>query len=125
MAFTLPDFNTTFDLWVYPNGPGVGAADLSNIPCQLYRNSRGGDSNTPRAQLRMSTTDALLIAFPPVSGALGNPRIECPSGSGNFYRIDRGEFLHKDFPNEYVQADVTPCNATTPWATIDSDTSLL
>lgn len=121
MAYTLPNFNILCDVWILPAKPADGPPTHVDIPCQLYRNSRLADNNSPRAQLRLSTLSSPLVPTSG-SGAAGNPIVECPSGSGNFYRAERGEFMHRGFPNEYVSVDVTPCQLS--GVRIDTDTTL-
>jgi len=123
MPYTLPDFNLFMDWWDHPDVPVTDPASIEDIPCQLYRNSRGGDTNTPRAQIRISVDWVGILIMPTTSGAAGNPCVECPKGSGAYYRIDRGEWVHRGFPNEYLTCDATPC--TIPGKTaVDSDTDL-
>lgn len=122
MAYTLPDFNLLFDWWDFTHTPSAVGPDQTDLAGQLYRNSRGADTNTPRAQLRVPTSVGTGLANPPTSGGANNPIVECPQGSGCFYRVERAEYIHRGFPNEYVALDVTPCQDT--GARIDSDTDL-
>jgi len=125
MAFTPPVFNLDMDWWNPPPFPSAMPTPAPNFylpEVQLYRNSRNADSNTGRAAIRTSIILLVGLTLPTVAGAAGNPIVECPAGSGAFYRIERGEWMHRGFPNEYISMDATPCfsNGTR----IETDTDL-
>jgi len=121
MSYTLPNFNLIMNWWDNPNMPVVDPPDHDDIQCQLYRPPRS-ETNTALAIIRVPPEYSVL-GFPPVAGVAANPIVECPAGSGAYYRVRRGEWQHRGFPNEYIAIEVNPCHAN--GATIDSDSDLV
>jgi len=100
--YRLPVFNLTLSGWTTPLGPSVVGPDVFDLPCQLYLNTR---------QMAPVDSNDLSDYFPPIGfrypiGA-GVGRlywIECPVGSGVYYRVRWSHEAHKGFPNAYWEA---------------------
>jgi len=125
MAYEPPNFNLTAAFWINPHDPNSSAADFPSVPAQLYRNSRHAD--VPQVYIRIPV-DFANIPFPRDStSASTNPLCECPVGSGSFYLVGRGLWMHRGFPNEYIAVFASPVynDGTIPFPTSVSDADLL
>jgi hypothetical protein len=102
VAFTLPDFNLTMDVWKYPNYPFLGAPDYTTIPCQIYYQSRGMTSSTNASLIRYASASVPVMLVSSV--------IEVPVGSARYYRVEASFWVHRGFPNEYWESEVRSCD---------------
>lgn len=111
MAFTVPTFNLTARLWRnYPtNGvlpPQIAATLTFACQLRLYKTAflvgTAGSASGNVALLCPTHTDIR----PVVSGALAADLVECPLGSGRFYRVSNVDDVAKGFGNEYRLASM-------------------
>lgn len=102
MGYTLPTFNVLCNIW---RGPGhVGAPALSPV-CQLGYPGRGPFQVIPgtlptgqipwflRLPARTDIRDAGVVG--------GGDTVECPAGTGRFYRVQWADDVARGFTNEY------------------------
>lgn len=125
MPYQVPDFNLDAAFWISPANPNSDPADFPSVPAQLYRNSRHAD--VPQVYIRIPASFA-NIPFPRDSTSAGtNPIVECPVGSGAFYLVGRGLWMHRGFPNEYIAVFASPIwnDGTPPFPTSVSDSDLI
>lgn len=105
MPYQVPDFNLTAAVWVPGNDPIGNPPDFPAVPCQVYRNSRSQSGS--QAMLRIPAAFA-SIPLPGDSGLTFDLFFEVPVGSGAYYRADRGLWMHRGFPNEYIGVLANP-----------------
>jgi len=125
MAYETPDFNLTAAIWLNPNDPLTDPADFPSVPAQLYRNGRQVEGSGAQMRIPAAFDN---IPFPSAStSSPTNPIAECPVGSGSYYLIGRGLWIHRGFDNEYISVLVTPLipDAALPWNFAVSDGDLL
>jgi len=102
MAFQVPSFNIAADVWHPPNAPPAVPDDT--VDCQLRaagKQSTGQDSN----QQGWPFLWALLVAagtdLRDVFNGGGQDTIECPPGTGRFYKVELVDDVARGFTNEY------------------------
>lgn len=107
MAFSLPNFNLTADVWDPGHAPGLGdPPDFTAVPCQLYVLSKVSStaiyqlrtpSNIPGFQLVVGTT-------PPAGSA---SVVEISSFPGVYWAVAfNAAVVHAGFLNEYWAASL-------------------
>lgn len=120
MAYRPPDYNLLANLWTCSGTsvPGDGPPDWTNVPVQKYIASRSAWPVSPPwangfflqyhppVQLRFPRVPPFDETWPmwPVSA------IECPAGSGQYYRAFWYDIQHEGFPNEYALVVAVQCN---------------
>jgi hypothetical protein len=102
MAFVLPTFNLTMDVWTSPANPFGGAASFLNVPCQIYNWSKVLPGAPPFAQIRFP------IDF--VNTYTVGDVIEAPSGSTRYWLVLSLYRQHEGFANEFWNAEVVTCD---------------
>lgn len=117
MAYRLPIFNLSCDIWNAPADPLTDPPSVSNVPCQLYANKIvATDFTHSNPSLWFVAQTIRLPAGTDVrfdtTGAAVLTKIECPRGSSVFYEVHQVADFHKGFLNEYrvayVLMDVCP-----------------
>jgi hypothetical protein len=99
MAFTLPTFNLSANVWVNANLPNASPPDVMGVMVQLYINTRGLLDVTPNAWDTWVPPVWVRIA---IAGFDDTYNIfEVPGGSAKYYRVRWRDVIHKGFPNEY------------------------
>lgn len=106
MAFRLPTFNLTCNIWQNVGAPLTmpppGPPTFPGVPCQLRVVWTAYVVNaTGSAFWRMLLLPALTDIRPAHAGGGQADAVECPAGSGRFYNVLSVEDQHKGFPNEY------------------------
>jgi len=110
MAYTLPQFNLTCDVWNAGKNPANDDAVEESVPCQFYLYSRGVWPVQP-CELELYQCP-IYLRFPidvAAIVALGQV-FECPTGTGRYFRARFKEVMHYGFPNSYLVAIVVQCN---------------
>jgi hypothetical protein len=115
MAYTVPNFNLSIDLWVPGNTPSAGAADVSPELAQLYMHSRADIDNDasklgsywPNVVWRWRTKMQLAYALPWKGGIIG---YKDANTDWWYYLIDFWEHCHAEFPNAYILVNTRQCN---------------
>lgn len=116
-VYTPPSFNLLCDIWLVPNAPAnTATADIEEYPCQKYLLSRKGPVLPCRDWQDWMVH--VLIRFPRESGLVFNfagpwpswdiTYFECPTGSGQYYRVYQYDIQHEGFVNEYCEAICFP-----------------
>jgi len=109
MAFTVPHFNVTANLWYGHRVPDDGAPDASDQPCQFYVPPRGLFDVTP---------GELELWVPPIyfrmpidqhTSWVQTTIVEVLPGSGRYFRARWKEVMHMGFPNEYLMIVIEQC----------------
>jgi len=111
MAYTLPVFNLTANVWNAGKNPAADDPDWEGVSCQFYIYSRHStdiqpcelELYTPVVQVRLP----IAAAGPWVDGQIW----EVEAGSERYYRARWKERLHYGFVNEYLVVIVVQCNA--------------
>jgi hypothetical protein len=100
MAFTVPDFNITCNLWSF-TAPPPAAPRAAAVPCNLAFGRRV----QPSASAGGGQAQLLLPAFTDVRDIFNGPGnqdiVEAPAGSGRFYVVDFVDDIGKGFANEH------------------------
>lgn len=110
MAYTLPNFNLTFNLWLSPTAPDDSPPFATDIPCQVYVHAKAdidqiqGGSNdwVPPIYIRVP-----LNAKRPQVGDI----IQIIYLGEDYYRVTWTQNIHMGFPNEYVMVLTKHCDA--------------
>jgi len=107
VAFRLPVFNLTANAWTTDTVPDAGEPEITGLEGQLYVPSRGAIDITPGSD---------PVYVPPIYFrypiATDPPRlyyVECPAGSGVYFRVRWTSINHQGFSNEYWSAVVEYC----------------
>jgi len=103
MAYTVPVFNLTCDIYALAAPPPVGPPIYLAVPCQNYVFSRWHPNHQIQHSFRFP-----VGAFAGISGEiLGVTQywIECPIGSAHFYMVVSVAVMHEGFPNSYWAAE--------------------
>ena len=113
VAFRTPDFVSTCNIWLFPNNPSIGAADLLGFPCQMYYNARDafGLGNLFTAIRFPLSVMGPFPKFQPNPSGAGDV-LELEAGSGIYYKIFALDTVHQGFPNAYAEAIASPIDAT-------------
>jgi len=122
MAFHVPDFNLTANIWhAVPTPPAlpVGAPNIAALPCNL-RIMKTADTITsqgsqPTAFLSVPAGSDLRVSvgWRSILSPPGNaPIAEVPAGSGRIYQIWSVDDVAKGYPNEYRFAVLVQIDAT-------------
>jgi hypothetical protein len=118
MAFTLPDFNLTCDVYT---GPWIGKVYRFSVLGNLAWGRRvtpaafGNFHNDPQTCEQMTLLLPALTDIRYRANAPTNDILEIPSGSGRWYAAIAVDDLGKGFPNEHRGAVVMPVyEATDP-----------
>jgi len=107
VAFQLPNFNITVNIWTGPNAPPFGAPRVAAAPANLAwgkRVSSMSTGGTSTAGILVSTMTLLLEATCDVRGFLsstGSDCVEVPSGSGRYYRVWFADFIGIGSTNQH------------------------
>jgi len=109
-VYSLPQFNLFADAWTDPFSPENDAADVVNVPVQLYVFSRGAFDLKYGTLLEWSPP--IYVRIDPEFGALPTTLWiwEVPQASGRYYRVRFKSLIHEGFPNEYEFHLVGQCN---------------
>jgi hypothetical protein len=117
MAFRLPTFNLTCNIWRASAGQPPSGAPVVTVQCQLrptrrsiYRTVSAGPFQLVEEILMPKLTDVRSLA-----GAGSSDTIECPAGSGRFYGVLGVDDVAKGFPNEYRWALVVQAGYAGGW----------
>jgi len=105
-AIRLPNLNLRCNIWRainVPAFPPVAPPDIANLPCQLYAH-KGNFSAGYLAtfggfmELRVAKQTPL---HPGTTSTGDGDVVECPAGTGRFYRLKASDDAHRGFANEY------------------------
>lgn len=105
MAFSLPTFNLTCNIWRFGTGPPAPPAVVS--PCNLAWGKRVNVAATGGTTFTGILVAAMSLLLPPLTDVRGNTDaldqdiVECPAGSGRFYIAVLVDDIGKGFPNEH------------------------
>lgn len=118
MAFSLPNFNLTCNIWDPGHSPGAGdPPDFSAVPCQLYVFSRTNILPGYMLRIPKGITGLTLTAGTFLGAGSG---FELSGMPGHFFStLTRPFIVHCGFPNEYyatmlIETDDTFTIAHTP-----------
>lgn len=105
MAFVLPTFNLTTDIWTAGTYP-AGAPRLVDVPCQLRAPSASNAANAVPVAGATVTMIVLLPAGTDIRDRFNLPInssdvLEIPKGSGRSYTVVIVDDIGKGFPNEH------------------------
>lgn len=103
MAYVLPDFNLTCDVY---RGPwATKALAISAQVCNLAYSKRGQIPSVFHTfnewSVQMSLLVPPLVDIRDLSCAAVEDVIECPAGSGRWYQVGSVDDIGKGFPNEH------------------------
>jgi hypothetical protein len=117
MAFRLPTFNITCNVWhAGPVVPPVGPPDIAGLQCQLAWDAAGGSVFLIGAAPR----HFMLLRVPPRTDLRGQESstfqdvVEVPAASGRFYVCWRVDDVGRGFVNEYRQGMILLGQTPTP-----------
>jgi hypothetical protein len=117
MAFVLPNFNLTVNIWRAGSGYGINPPDVVTVG-NLTPGKRVLQSPLlvslpigPTHQYNLGIIMELLLPagtdiqpFNPVAGGTGADAVEAPAGSGKYYMVLAVDDVGKGFANEHVLA---------------------
>lgn len=115
MAFVVPNFNITCNVWHSPVIPPVGLPAIAGLACQLTMDGRiittglGGGLRSVMLLKVPSGTD-LRGQFSSTS----RDTVECPAGSGRYYTCWAVDDVSRGFANQYRLGFIVQENIPTP-----------
>lgn len=120
MAFVLPTFPITCEIFDSGLPPPAGPARISGQPCQL----RAPQANMTIIIPAAGATSSVVLLLPPGTDIRdpwnapinSNDYVEAPSGSGRFYRVMFMDDIAKGFSNEHRFAVLIKVSGL-PWPT--------
>lgn len=103
MAYTIPDFNLTCDVW---RGPYLGRSiAIAGLACNLAYGRRRSMPQDDIDQNGWVMAMSLLVPsssdIRDLSCAAVQDVVEVPSGSGRWYQVANVDDIGKGFPNEH------------------------
>jgi len=117
LSFPVTQFPNVGSIWIAPNNPTLGAANILNVPNQLYFSPHDLSAFAIPAALGVSSQWYGLIKMPigiwtARRGDVFKPR----NIAAEYYIAAWGEHYYVGFPQEFDGAIVVQCNAnsTTP-----------
>jgi hypothetical protein len=105
MAFVLPTFNLSCNVWHGLIDPRTHPPSIT-VDCQL----RGVNQSSGTSSPELPYVPGNYFLFPPLtdirdgSGPSGTDSLECPAGSGRFYYVTNVDDIGKGFTNEHRYA---------------------
>jgi hypothetical protein len=117
MAFRVPNFNLTCNVWHAQLLPPVGPPDIAALPCQLAADHI---IEQPIGVIANTVIHGMFIRVAARtdlrgrSSTTGPDTIECPAGTGRYYSAAVVDDVARGFPNEYRSAFVTQYQFPTP-----------
>lgn len=121
MAYRLPTFNLLANVWTCDANPFPtdGLPTYTDVPMQKYIAPRSSWPVSPPASPSYwrNYHPPVQLRMPRVSPAFGPwpgwkmSCIECPAGSGQYYRPTFNDIQHEGFVNEYGLVIAVQCNA--------------
>jgi len=102
MAFTVPTFNISADVWHLPNAPPAAPDDT--LQCQLRaagKQSTGQDSGLQGWPFLWALLVPAASDLRDSFNSAGADTVECPPGSGRFYLVEFVDDVARGFSNEY------------------------
>jgi len=99
MAFTLPKFVNTYNLWRPPAAP-PDAPDFTAQECQFYFTPKGNYAFV--AEDTTATFPPIYLRVPKGTDLQAGDIVEVNDGQAFFYTVRWVERVHLDFPNEYL-----------------------
>lgn len=108
MAFVLPTFNITCDIYTAGTWPG-GVARIANQPCQLRAPAANFAASVNPTLGQAVGMTLLLPAGTDIRDRFNTPInssdvVECPSGSGRAYTVATMDDIALGFANEHRYA---------------------
>jgi len=118
VAFVLPTFNVTCNIYTINFPPPAGPPRLADVPCQL----RAPSANNILIVSSLQANSAMVVLLPPLTDirdAFSPPInnrdwIEVPAGTGRYYTVIYVDDIGKGFPNEHRFAILHKMTAI-PW----------
>lgn len=117
MAYVVPGFNLTCEIWSWPAASlfpavPVGLPRVAGQPCALVYGQRTNVSSTGgtgSAGVALQTMNLLLPKGSDVRGpqdTVGTDVVECPSGSGRYYSVTFVDDIGRGYANEHRTASL-------------------
>lgn len=104
VAFRLPNFNLTVNVWTDPNAPGAGPPDVvttGNLCIGLrHYGVTAGNNFIMYLLFPMGVDIRDNLNGPGVAGDI----VECPAGTLRYYRVEFVESVARGFANEHRYA---------------------
>jgi hypothetical protein len=120
MAYRLPNFNLTVNIWRFVPGPYPPAAAPDVISVAQLRNEPRSPILRP-VNTYVPLWTLLLPSLTDVRGRLGfgssgfgGDIVECPAGSGRVYSIEWVDDIAKGFANEHRMALIIQTSGPAP-----------
>jgi len=109
MAFTVPEFPITCEIWT---GPWLSKVlRLTAVPCNLAWGKRCNTFPQTETDPTVNNDSPLMVLLLPALTDIRNriisgvtDLVECPSGSGRWYAVAGVDDIGKGFPNEHRAA---------------------
>lgn len=117
MAFVVPQMPLTCNIWHASAVPPVGAPDVVSN-CNLAWGRRVGVPSTGGTSALGIVLMSMTLLLPKGTNLWGDPTlaaanvVECPAGTGRYYRVAMVDDIGKGFANEHRGAVVV---AALPW----------
>ena len=113
MAFQLPNFNITVNIWTVGMNPATTPPRVSGAPANLAwgkRVSTMSTGGTGSAGVLVSTMTLLIESTCDIRGRQatgGSDTVEIPAGSGRYYVCETADYIGYGFPNQHKGAVVS------------------
>ena len=109
--YVAPAFNVTIDVWRLGHNPSTDPPDIVNQACQIYTNSRDPmklwHDNVPTEVFPIILRLPLVLAWTPATTDVWRRSVI----AGPYHKILWLVPMHPGFPNEYLAAYSSRCDA--------------
>lgn len=103
----IPTFNLVCRVWYgFVPIPPIGAPNLDNVPCQLLAGEFVFGVYTPM-DMFLKVPAGTNIHYSRTGAFVGADTVECPKGSGHYYRLTYVNDVARGFANQHRFAIMT------------------
>jgi len=110
MSWNVPQWVSLCNLWSVGETPADDVPFETDLECQLYLPARGILDITPGEPLLWVPPIWFRLPLSARTSWEAYSIVECPAGSGEYYRARFKQVAHLGFPNEYLSSVVDQCD---------------
>jgi hypothetical protein len=122
LGYRVPSFPLKCNVWTYEfvaeGGIPAGDPRITDQECQLTYGSRVNVTSTGGTGSPGVLTLSMSLLLPPLADirgpqdTVGPDFVECPAGTGRYYRVVAVDDIGKGFPNEHRSAQLFALGGT-------------